>query len=263
MRVRQIRFFWALLLLLATAFAPADAVINGTVAGGPTHQQWPVGIFDASELPPGLGGASCSNFLIAPDWVLTAGICVASIPIGTHVNFFAPVDSEGCGGPHGQVSEVFTYPSNDVQLLHLNNVCGLHFAPFILNDGVAPAVGAKLYDLGWGGSSGGPPLTGSTTVTAKSGLASDEIAFTGANLFCTGTNDDGGPHFDYGSNGFPVAYAIFGYSDAGCSQYNISVRIDALIAFITSHVSTVCLRSNPSGPNCDGLFRNSFDPALN
>lgn len=261
MLVGQSRRFQAL-LLLATGSAPADAVINGTVDGGLAHQQWPVGIFDPSALPPSLNGASCSGFLIAPDWVLTAGICIPYIPIGAHIGFYAPIDSDACGVPNGQVSEVFTYPDSDVQLLHLDNLCGLHFTPFILNDGAPPALGTKLHDMGWGGSVVAP-LTGTTTVTAKAGLATDEIAFTGVNLFCSGTNDDGGPHFDYGSNGFPVAYAIFGYSDAGCSQYNVSVRIDALIAFVTGHVSNVCLRSNPTGPYCDGLFRNDFDPALN
>ena len=258
----QSRRFRVLLLLLATASAPVGAVINGVVAGGQGQQQWPVGIFDASALPPDLGGATCGAFLIAPDWVLTAGLCVSSIPVGTKVSFYAPADAEGCGGPNGHVSEVFTYPDNTVQLLHLDTVCGLHFTPFILNDGEAPAVGTKLYDLGWGASAG-VPLTGNTTVTAKSGLAADEIAFTGTNLFCTGSNDDGGPHFDYGSNGFPVAYAIFGHSDAGCSQYNVSVRVDALVAFITSHVSQVCLRSNPTGVYCDGLFRSGMEKPLN
>jgi len=256
----SLRRLRSLLLLLGAACAPAGAVVNGTVAGG--HEQWPVGVFESDQLPPTLGGASCSNFLIAADWVLTAGICVQSIAVGTHVLFYAPIDTDQCGGAHGDVSEVFTAPNGKVQLLHLANACDLQVPHFILNDGAPPAVGTKLYDMGWGGASQ-IPLTGITAVTDKSGLAIDEIAFAGANLFCTGSDDDGGPHFDYGSNGFPVAYAIFDHSDAGCTQYDVSVRIDTLISFITSHVGAVCLRSNPTGAACDGLLRNGFDAALN
>jgi hypothetical protein len=56
---------------------------------------------------------------------------------------------------------------------------------------------------------------------------------------------------------------LFDHSDAGCSQYNVSVRIDTMVSFITSHVSNVCLRGNPTGPHCDGVFRNGTEPPLN
>jgi len=63
--------------------------INGIVDGGPTHQQWPVGVFsDPSTFPPVLNGASCSVFLIAPDWVLTAGICVSYVTVGMPIGFY-------------------------------------------------------------------------------------------------------------------------------------------------------------------------------
>jgi hypothetical protein len=248
-----------LALALALTAAPALAVIDGVVDGGLAHQQWPVGVLDPSSLPPEFGGQSCSGLAIAPEWVLTAGHC-GPLPLDIRLGFYAPVDVDSCGGPNGRVFEVFTDPDHDVELLHLHDVCGFHFPPFILNDGAPPVLGTKLHDMGWGNSVAAP-LTGTTTVSAKSGLAADEIAFTGTNLFCA--SDDGGPHFDYGTNGFPVAYAIFSYGDAACAQYNVSVRIDALISFITSHVPDVCLRSDPTGPFCEGLFRNGFDPALN
>lgn len=255
MRVGQSRRLRAFLLTLAAACAPAQAVVNGTPDGSETFLLRPVGIFDGSYLPPECNGIAGSNFLISPEWVLTTTPC-----LDPYVAFPYLIDVDACGGAGGVVFEEFTYPNSDVHLLHLHNTCDLHlFVPFALNDGVAPSLGMTLYDTGWGGGR----KTGTTTVTAKSGIGADEIAFTGPNLFCTGTGDEGGPHWDYGSNGFPVAYAIFDRSDAGCSQYNISIRIDALIAFITGHVGNVCLSSNPTGPSCDGVFRNGLEPALN
>jgi hypothetical protein len=251
-----------LALCLAAVTAPVGAVVNGSVDGPPGRLQWPVGVFQADQLPPTLGGTTCSAFLIAPDWVLTAGNCVGNIAVGVNIAFAYVVDTDSCGGAGGQVSEAFIDPSNRVELVHLDHLCDLYFPRFILNDGAPPAVGKQLYDIGWGGGISAP-LTGTTTVTDRSGIAADEIAFTGANLFCSGSNDDGGPHFDYGANGFPVAYAIFGYSDVGCAQYNVSVRVDTLIAFITSHVTQVCLSSNPTGPYCDGLFRDGMEAPLN
>jgi hypothetical protein len=250
-------------LLLACAASPADAVVNGTVVNGPWNHQYPVGLFERDAFPPFLNGATCSNLLIAPDWVLTAGICAGSIANGMRDYFDYLVDYDSCGQASGQVAEVFADPNTGAQLVHLDHLCDLHyFMPLILNDGSPPAAGSQLYDMGWGGASD-EPLTGITSVTDKADLGSGEIAFTGANLFCTGTDDDGGLHFGYASNGFPVAYALFDHSDPGCTQYNVSIRIDALINFITSHVTNACLASDPTGPHCDGLFRNGMDPPLN
>lgn len=246
----------AFLFLLATASAPAGAVVNGTVDGAETFQLRPVGSFDGNALPPACNGVADTNFLIAPDWVLTSGTC-----INVYTVFPLLIDVDQCGGASGVDFEDFTYPNSNVRLLHLNTVCDLRmFVPFTLNDGAAPALGTKLYDTGWGG---GSRRTGTTTVSAMTGLGADEIAFTGPNLFCGDSGDAGGPHWDYGSNGFPVVYAIFDHSDAACTQYDVSKRADALISFITSHVTDVCLRSNPTGPHCTGIMRNGFDPPLN
>lgn len=154
MRIGLSRRFEVLLWLAAAVASPAGAVNNGTVQGGLSHQQWPVGVFDPSQLPPTLNGATCSNVLIAPDWVLTAGQCAGSVPATTRVGFYVPFDADGCGGVNGQVAEAYTDPSGSVQLIRLGNTCGLHFTPFILNDGSAPVAGSTLYDLGWGGARG-------------------------------------------------------------------------------------------------------------
>jgi hypothetical protein len=251
------------LLVLSSLSASAhSATSTPDIVGGTTSTLWPaagVVLIDNSM--------ECSAFLISPTWALTTYYCAE----GTHSRvFIVGTNPQAPSSASYIVSGTVLEPafdentlSHDVALLHLQSAVAA--TPFMLNDQSEPPLASQLYVLGYGstdamGDGSGLKRLGTLTVTSPSGVTADQIKF-GGGVICLG--DAGAPNFDYGRNGFPIAFASTAFGDDACSTLAVSIRTSAEIPFITAHVNDACFASAPTGPHCDGVFRNGLERSLN
>jgi trypsin len=243
--------------LTAQAAAPAPDIIGGT-----RSSLWPAAgmvLVDQSS--------SCSGFLISPTWVLTAYLCAAGVPT---LQFAVGADPTAPDAVFYTVDNVVLDPdfdetsaSHDVALLHLTSP--VPATPFMVNDQAEPPIFSYLYILGYGvtdASGGGSLVKRLAVLTVSNGIGEtqDQIPFVGG-VACFG--DTGAPNFDYGANGFPIAFASIAFGDELCEEYSVSIRTSAETTFIEDTVSDACFASAPHSVHCDGIFRDSVELHLN
>lgn len=263
----SIRCLFALGGLLTIVPALTRAVVNGQATNA-----WP-GMGAIIVLFSDNSYGQCGATLITPTWAITAAHCLgqngqykftmnsdylASDAIYYIPDLLIPNPNYVQGGDAAQ--------PDDIGLIHFASP--IPAVPFrINNDAEALTVGTHVWSVGYGQTVVGPEGSGFNTrknigtlgvgSISKSKLSTDA---NGPSFSCFG--DSGGPWFVTNSDGYPLIVGSMTYLDGFCNTYSYAVPLADEIAFISSHVSDLCLRSTV-GPPCEGIFRDDFNTGHN
>jgi len=256
--------------LASPAPEAAPAVVQAPIVNGDAETGWPsVGAL-TYRWNEQYAGSFCTATLIAADWVLTAGHCVAGQAEGPHsaigaesAAFLVGTDARSAGGQpvdgvtyavHAFVPHPDYNPAtnvNDIALVHLAEPVPATVAPSAFNtadlaalfaEHTAAEVPLELFTVGFGAvegiTSSGSGLKRSTTV------AVDEVhpTYSISNFAGSGTcfGDSGGPGF-VTLDGVPAVAAITsagtgcppGNPDCdSCKTSTITTRVDVFAAWI-------------------------------
>ncbi|MCA9513826.1 MAG: trypsin-like serine protease, partial [Myxococcales bacterium] len=253
----------------AVPAVPAPSLAAGAIVNGETETGW-VGVGALTTVRgTRYGGAYCTAELVAPQWVLTAGHCVAGEDLSDQgitpasTRFFIGADARGGGGgsePDGdfyQADAFVPHPgydprgnssSHDIGLVHLATPVAGEVPIYGLMEGNLQTYAAAngpldVFTVGYGATEGirssGSGLKRSTHVALSSfGPGYYTSLFDGTGT-CFG--DSGGPGFITLEGGVPV---IIGVTSAGagclpgdsdcdpCQTETYVTRVDSHLAWI-------------------------------
>jgi secreted trypsin-like serine protease len=259
------------IVLTACTAVPLDGRTTQSIIGGVTASPLDYPTVVALEDTP--ANWFCTGTLITPDWVLTAGHCVADGPTtGLHVRFDDADVNNADGGKVVAVSEVhvhaeFTWEAwdNDIALLRLAEPVTDRTPTPIHRDVVA--AGTQVLDVGYGvednNDGGGGLLRKVEKVTADCASANDPTV-SGDVLVCMDASDgrgscfgdSGGPAFTtIGGNRVVVGVTSGGTGDLCGAGWDLYTSVAAELPFIDATMAvapTPDPEPTPGGGDKDG-----------
>jgi hypothetical protein len=254
----------AICLLMATVLPMPNAL---AINGGEATSAWPgMGALLVSS------GFYCGATLISPSWAMTAAFCV----LNGHSQYSFTISPDQLVFPQIGTTVVYTpdiiiidpdySPDNAPPALH--DVALLHFAapvlamPFRINDSpTAIQAGVPAWVVGYGYDAANN--SSGTKRIAETSASYDSVSIFSEN----GAALPNGPcEYDYGdpwsivhTDGFPlIVGTVTAMTIGSCGGFAYAIPTTGEIAFISSHVTDLCLTSTV-GPPCEGIFRHGFD----
>lgn len=242
---------------------------SAPIVGGEPESGWPaVGALAVLMPGYGYGGAFCSATLVAPQWIMTAGHCLAGdseFPLAPHIVYFsigpdARPDQTRTGPTDGRLYAVdgfFIHPQyapalalNDIALAHLAEpVTDVEPIPYRDVPLGQDAVGKRALYVGYGVDDGrqrtGVGVKRSAEVLIDGVYTFYYVSATAGSGVCFG--DSGGPGLLEGEAGWEVigvnSFVRDGVGDP-CLGASVHVKPDYYVPWIERTMAT-------NGPSCD------------